>query len=164
MEYFFNFEKMAYVKGEKYPGCILCSLGEDRGDVVNLTIHEEAEFIVSVNLYPYNPGHLLIFPRAHVTDIRELTGEQEARLSALTRGCLNLLDQTHSPAAYNIGYNMGLAAGASIEHLHCHIIPRYPRETGLADLLAGKRVLVESPLVSRDRLKAAIAGATVPFF
>lgn len=62
MEYFFNFEKMKYVKGKKYPGCILCSIVEKRDDVVNLCIWEDEDFLVSVNLYPYNPGHLFIFP------------------------------------------------------------------------------------------------------
>ncbi len=164
MDYFLNFEKMSYVKGEKYDGCILCSLSEKQGDLVNLSIMEDDDFIVTVNLYPYNPGHLFVFPRRHVIDLRELSEKQETRLSNITRGCINLLDRTHSPAAYNIGYNMGLAAGASIEHLHRHIIPRYPRETGIADLIAGKRVLVESPMVTRDRLKAAIEAAKVPFF
>ncbi|WP_245540191.1 HIT family protein [Sediminispirochaeta bajacaliforniensis] len=154
---------MKYVKGEKYPGCILCSIVEKRDDVVNLCIWEDEDFLVSVNLYPYNPGHLFIFPRRHLTDIRELTGEQEAKLDRITRSCLNLLDAVYAPSGYNIGYNMGLTAGASIDHIHRHIIPRYPRETGIADLLAGKRVLVESPEVSCERLKKALSGLTTPF-
>lgn len=58
---------------------------------------------------------------------------------------------------------MGLTAGASIDHIHRHIIPRYPRETGIADLLAGKRVLVESPKVSCERLKKVLSELTTPF-
>jgi len=163
MEYFFNFEKMKYVKGKKYPGCILCSIVEKRDDVVNRCIWEDEDFLVSVNLYPYNPGHLFIFPRRHLTDIRELTGKQEAKLDRITRSCLNLLDAVYAPSGYNIGYNMGLTAGASIDHIHRHIIPRYPRETGIADLLAGKRVLVESPKVSCERLKKVLSELTTPF-
>ena len=69
------------------------------------------------------------------------------------------------PSGYNIGYNMGLAAGASIEHLHLHIIPRYPREIGIAELIAGSRVLVQHPRETQEiRLLSArlfVGGATV---
>ena len=58
---------------------------------------------------------------------------------------------------YNIGCNMGLVAGASIEHLHVHIIPRYPREIGIAELMAGKRVLVQDPVETQRRLVEALA-------
>ncbi|MFV3255000.1 HIT domain-containing protein, partial [Klebsiella pneumoniae] len=68
---------------------------------------------------------------------------------------LDVLDSLYKPAGYNIGYNMGLAAGGSIEHLHMHIIPRYNNEIGIAELLGGKKVLVQNPLETRDiRLKA----------
>ncbi|GAB1457465.1 hypothetical protein MASR2M48_27730 [Spirochaetota bacterium] len=59
------------------------------------------------------------------------------------------MDSTHHPVAYNLGYNMGLSAGASIDHLHLHIIPRYAREIGITELLAGRRVLVQNPLDTR---------------
>jgi ATP adenylyltransferase len=162
-EYFFNFDKLAYVKGVKYRECIFCAVADKKDDISNLVIWENDIFIVTINLYPYNPGHLLIFPRCHVTDIRELSEEQEVLLTKLTRSCLNLLDKTHSPSAYNIGFNMGLPAGASIEHLHRHIIPRYPREIGIADLIAGKRVLVEDPFETCRRLKECIETSMAPF-
>ncbi len=152
-EYFFNFEKMAYLKAPKPEGCILCLISEKSEAVQNLTVWENEKFIVTVNLYPYNPGHLLIAPKRHITDIRALTPDEEEQLHALQRRFLSILDTVYSPSAYNIGFNMGLSAGASIEHLHLHIIPRYPRETGIADLIAGKRVLVESPLDTMKRIK-----------
>ena len=110
-----------------------------------------------MNLYPYNPGHLLLYPCRHVQDVRELTPEEETRLTALQRWLLGLLDATCSPHGYNIGYNMGASAGASIGHLHLHIIPRYPRETGIADLIAGRRVLVEDPRETARRLRELIS-------
>lgn len=152
-EYFFNFEKLAYLKTPKPKGCILCLISEKSSAVKNLTVWENGQFIVTVNLYPYNPGHLLIAPRRHITDIRALTSGEEEQLHALQRRFLTILDRIYAPSAYNIGFNMGLAAGASIKHLHLHIIPRYPRETGIADLIAGKRVLVESPIDTMHRIK-----------
>ena len=90
-------------------------------------------------------------------DVRELTREEERRLADLQRWLLGLLDKAFSPHGYNIGYNMGAAAGASISHLHLHIIPRYPRETGIADLIAGRRVLVEDPRETTRRLRELVS-------
>lgn len=156
MDYFFNFEKIAYLKGERPSGCILCLINDDSEAVINLTVYREEHFAVSVNLYPYNPGHVMIFPTRHVEDVRELTSEEETALLRVQRGILEVLDRTHTPAGYNIGFNMGLAAGASISHLHLHVIPRYPRELGIADLIAGKRVLVEDPMVTAQRIRSGI--------
>ena len=155
--YFFNFEKMSYVKGRKPSGCTLCLVRDRDPDTVDLTVWRDELFIASVNLYPYNPGHLLLYPCRHVEDVRELTAEEEARLMAVQRWLLGLLDKCCSPHAYNIGFNMGGAAGASIAHLHLHIIPRYPRETGIADLIAGRRVLVEDPRETTRKLRELVA-------
>ena len=82
-----------------------------------------------------------------------MDNEESERLIIIQNLTLDILDRCYNPSGYNIGYNMGLTAGASIEHLHLHIIPRFPRETGIADLIAGSRILVESPFETRDRLK-----------
>ncbi len=153
MDYFFNFEKLAYVKGGRPDRCILCRIRDEDPEAVDLSVYRDAFFVITVNLYPYNPGHLMLFPQRHIEDLREYTAEEQRRLDHLVRETLNILDRTHTPRAYNIGYNMGPAAGASIPHLHLHVIPRYPNETGIADLLAGKRVLVESPLETAKRLR-----------
>ncbi len=160
MEYFFNFEKMTYIKGGRPVGCILCLIRDESPEVVNLTVYRSEFFLAAVNLYPYNPGHLMVFPRRHLLDIREYTAEEEKDLAGVNRLLLNVLDRTHAPRAYNIGYNMGPVAGASIDHIHLHIIPRYPRETGIADLLAGKRVLVEDPLQTTEKLRDAVVELT----
>ncbi len=162
MDYFFNFEKLSYLTGSRPSGCILCLIRDDDPAAVNLSVHRKNGFIVSLNLYPYNPGHLLVFPERHVVDIRELAAQERAELDRTIDLTLSVLDRTMKPAGYNIGCNMGLVAGASIDHLHWHVIPRYPREVGIAELLAGKRVLVEHPLDTKDRLAAAFAEAGRP--
>jgi len=157
MEYLFNFNKLAYLKGKRPQGCILCLVRDDDQQVEKLVVHQTDRFIVSLNLYPYNPGHLIIFPKRHITDLREFTEEEQNEMDDLVRCCLDALDRYGNPSAYNIGYNMGLAAGASIEHLHLHIIPRYPREIGIAELIGGARVLVEDPKDTLVRLKKIFA-------
>lgn len=155
-EYFFNFEKLNYIKARKPEGCIICLISDNSEEVVNLTVWENEYFLVMLNLYPYNPGHLLICPRRHITDIRELSPREEDMFLTLQHRFLDVMDSIYHPAGYNIGYNMGLTAGASIEHLHLHIIPRYPKEIGIADLVAGKRVLVESPMESAKRIRETL--------
>ena len=155
MDYFFNFEKLVYLRGDKPVGCILCCVRDGDPSVVDLTVHRERGFRVCLNLYPYNPGHLLVFPERHIVDLRDCSGEERRSLDAVIDHALDVLDRECRPEGYNIGCNMGLVAGASIDHLHWHIIPRYPREIGVAELLAGKRVLVENPLDTKARLTAA---------
>jgi len=155
MDYFFNFEKLTYLTREKPAGCILCLIRDGDPTVVDLTVCRKNGYIVSLNLYPYNPGHLIIFPERHVVDMRELDAGERVELDKTINRALNVMDAELKPSGYNIGCNMGLIAGASIEHLHWHIIPRYPREIGIAELLAGKRVLVDHPLDTRARLKEA---------
>jgi ATP adenylyltransferase len=152
-EYFFNFEKLAYIKKPKPQGCIICLIAEGSDEVENLSVWENEFFLLTVNLYPYNPAHLLLAPKRHVVDVRELGEEENRQLGVLEKQTLDLLDRLYAPAGYNVGYNMGRPAGASIEHLHLHIIPRYPNETGIADLIAGKRVLVENPVTTTERLR-----------
>ncbi len=155
-DYFYSFDKLAYVKGPRPEGCILCLIRDRAEETVDLIIFRGELFFVSINLYPYNPGHLLIFPVRHIEDVRQLTPEEELRLCRLKRYFLDLSDKLYHPVGYNIGYNMGLPAGASIAHLHLHIIPRYPRELGIADLIAGKRVLVENPIDTAGKFREAI--------
>lgn len=158
MSYFFNFDKIAYLQGKKPEGCILCHIKNKSKDIVNLTVFEDGLFNISVNLYPYNPGHLILFPLRHIIDVREMNEKESERLNKLTNRSLDILDSCYSPTGYNIGYNMGLTAGASIEHIHLHIIPRFPRETGIADLIAGSRMLVESPLETKERIKKCFSA------
>jgi len=155
MEYFFNFEKMAYVKRKKDTGCILCRLRDGDPDVTDTIVHRTENLAVCVNLYPYNPGHLLIFPLRHVEDIRKLEVEERSSIDKTLDRALAVLDSLYTPSGYNIGCNMGPDSGASIPHLHLHVIPRYPRELGIAELLGGKRVLVEDPRRTKERVLEA---------
>ncbi|MCX7025373.1 MAG: HIT domain-containing protein [Spirochaetes bacterium] len=152
MDYFFNFDKISYLKGGRPDGCILCLIAEESVDVERLVVLATAAFVVSVNLYPYNPGHLIVFPKRHIRDLREFDRDERSELDGLVLRCLDALDRTHHPSGYNIGYNMGPAAGASIDHLHLHVIPRYPREIGIAELISGHRVLVEDPRTTQRLL------------
>jgi ATP adenylyltransferase len=139
--------KLNYIMGKARPDvpCIFCAICERDGNVASLIVYESPFFLVSLNLYPYNPGHLLIFPKRHITDSRELTEEEYLELRSVRDLCLDVLDELYNPRGYNIGYNQGRVSGASVEHLHLHIVPRFPCELGLVDIIGGARIIVESP-------------------
>jgi len=75
--------------------------------------------------FPVNPGHLLLIPFRHVAGFFEATDEEQAALLALVREAKDLLDERFHPDGYNIGVNVGTAAGQTVMHLHVHVIPRY---------------------------------------
>lgn len=150
--------KTEYVKkrASRPPGqCILCDVARGEGDVVNLELARDDDFVITLNLYPYNPGHVMIFPARHVEDPRELEAAEFARLARLQNVTLDVLSSEYTPGGFNVGYNVGAAAGASIAHLHLHVVPRYPRELGVVDVLSGAKIVIEDPVETRRRLRAA---------
>ena len=99
-------------------------------------------FIV-LNLYPYNPAHLMIVTQRHITKFLELTKEELLHITRTIQGIQMLLDDLYNPKGYNIGINQGRDAGGSIDHLHFHLVPRYGSELGFIDIVGKTRVLPE---------------------
>ena len=86
---------------------------------------ESDHFFVIKDKYPVSPGHLLIVSKLHRHDFFELNGEEQNELTKLISKAKTIIEQTHSPGGYNIGMNCGAAAGQTVFHFHCHVIPRY---------------------------------------
>jgi len=145
--------KFDYVRGIRpNVDCILCSvLCKERG-VDNLIVHEGKSLCITLNLFPYNPGHIMIFPRRHITDIRELTKGEWSELFELQKHSLNILDKVYKPSGYNLGFNIGKNGGASIAHIHFHIVPRYQNEIGFVEIFSNARIIVESPIITKKKL------------
>lgn len=158
-EHLFNTEKIKYVKGVKPAvSCILCAIRDRDPAVVSLEVARRDGFIVSVNLYPFNPGHLMIFPERHVEALSGLTDGEALTLHRLTVEVLAALEEEFGPAGFNAGYNLGDQSGASLAHIHLHVVPRYSNEVGFLDVLAGTRVVVSDPVQVRDRLRQRLGG------
>jgi ATP adenylyltransferase len=150
--------KQNYARGERPKvDCILCEIVAERDTVDRLEITRTDHFLVSLNLHPYNPGHVMVFPRRHILHPAEFTGEEVADRHRLELRCIAVLDQLYRASGYNVGYNLGRASGASIEHWHLHIVPRYERELGFMDIIGGAKIMVEDPIRTRDRLREAFA-------
>lgn len=146
--------KQRYVRGDRPAvDCIFCAVLKRRPEVDDLTVAVDRHLFVTMNLFPYNPGHLMIIPRRHVMDPRSLTPAERSAIDRWTRHLLDTLDEIYSPMGYNVGYNIGTSAGASIDHLHLHIVPRYKNEIGFIDLIGGARVHVDHPRAALEELR-----------
>lgn len=157
--------KLAYAQGKRPPvDCILCAVGEKDSRVDNLVVFQREGCFVTLNLYPYNPGHLMVVPVRHCEDLRELSDAEVLLLHRMQVFSIDVLEEVYRPGGFNVGVNIGKCSGASIAHLHLQIVPRYPVEVGFFDLFSDSRVIVEEPLVTRDKLQAVFAKRAPAFF
>ena len=134
--------RMAYILAEKSIGCIFCERSREQYDAKNLILWRGRTAFVIMNLYPYNNGHLMVVPQAHVASLTALEPSQRAELGELTMQCEQVLRQAMHPDGFNIGLNLGSAAGAGIaEHLHVHIVPRWEGDTNYMTVVGETRVI-----------------------
>ncbi len=150
-------DKIKYARGERRADveCILCAIVEGSDQVARLEVYRSELFVVTMNLYPYAPGHMMVFPKRHITDPRMLNKQEITELHKIQSLCLDVLESVYQPHGLNLGYNIGEASGASIAHMHLHIVPRYRKEIGFIDIIAGTKIIVEDPNVSLSRLREA---------
>ncbi|HHL40214.1 MAG TPA: HIT domain-containing protein [Deltaproteobacteria bacterium] len=125
------------------PRCIFCdaaSAGPPGSD--GLVLRREALATVMLNKYPYSNGHILIAPASHKAAVEDLDGDESASLFSLVQRSVSVLKEAFSPDGFNIGMNLGNAAGAGIEdHLHVHVVPRWGGDTNFMPVLADTRVI-----------------------
>ena len=100
---------------------------------------------ILLNLYPYNAGHILVLPYREVSDISDLNEHEQKEFMKILIKSKSLLSQALSPNGFNIGFNLGKAAGAGIpKHLHCHVVPRWEGDHNFMPVISNTRVLPES--------------------
>ena len=100
---------------------------------------------ILLNLYPYNAGHILVLPYREVSDISDLNEHEQKEFMKFLIKSKSLLSQALSPNGFNIGFNLGKAAGAGIpKHLHCHVVPRWEGDHNFMPVISNTRVLPES--------------------
>lgn len=150
----FSVGKLGYAKGDRPPvDCILCGVRDKEEIVPNLTVFESDLSIVSVNLFPYNPGHIIIFPKRHIISYSELSDSEALDIHRLTQNTLKILEKHWNVQGFNLGYNVGKNSGGSIPHIHQHIVPRFPNEAGFLDVFANTRVVIYEPFQMLEQLK-----------
>lgn len=158
-KHIFPFSKLKYLKGDRPKvDCILCSSLAKDPNVTSLMVGESKTMGISVNLYPYNTAHLMVFPKRHLTDIREMSDEEALELHVVTKKLLDVLQKEYDAPGFTVGFNLGDNSGASIPHIHQHIIPRYPNELGVIDLVGGAKVIIEDPNETCKKIQDALKG------
>ena len=130
--------------GKKHKGCIFCGISKKDPNVPRKELYRNDELMVVLNVFPYNRGHVEVVPRKHVFSITDLSEDELTRLFVMVQKVIKLLNKAYKPAGINVGINMGEYAGASAEHLHVQIVPRYKRETGFMEVTADTRVMSET--------------------
>jgi ATP adenylyltransferase len=148
MEIKFTPWRMAYIKSAdaaKDTGCVLCAKGREQPNVADLVLYRGATCYVLMNLYPYNPGHLMVTPYAHTADLPGLDAAVAGELFDLTRRSVAILTTALAPHGFNSGMNLGRVAGAGIdEHLHMHIVPRWNGDANFMPIIGGTKLIPEA--------------------
>jgi len=146
--------RMDYIMLEKPAGCILCEKPAQNSDDANYILCRGNQNFVMMNAYPYNPGHLMIAPYRHVASLEELTADELHEHIEIVSRSIKVLRQVFNPGGFNVGVNMGKAAGAGIaDHVHTHIVPRWQGDTNFMPVFADTRVIPQALAETYEKLK-----------
>ncbi|MEE9911149.1 MAG: HIT domain-containing protein [Deltaproteobacteria bacterium] len=150
MEIMFAPWRMEYLVGDKVDGCVFCKCSVRCDDYI---VFEGKTCFVMLNRFPYVNGHLMIIPQRHLGDIQELTNEERIEMFTLLDICVKVLREAMKPQGFNVGMNLGKAAGAGIEeHVHLHIIPRWEGDTNFISVVGNIRVIPEDLATTAAKL------------
>jgi ATP adenylyltransferase len=141
--------RLSYVTTNKVPlealPCFICQGLAEEDDRRNLIIGRTPLSVALLNKFPYNNGHLLVSPRAHKGRLDDLSHSEMTETMETVRTLVRTLDDLIHPDGYNIGINLGSAAGAGLPgHLHWHIVPRWNGDTNFMPILTDTKVIVQS--------------------
>lgn len=131
-----------FILGEKEKGCVFCALVKEKKlKYDNLLLYRAEKTYIVLNKYPYNVGHLLIVPNRHIGVLERLTKKESTEMMELTQLAVKIMKKQLRPNAFNVGINLGQAAGAGIpKHLHTHIVPRWIGDSNFMPIIGGMRV------------------------
>lgn len=152
--------RMAYIKGgqdqfKNKDDCPFC-VGPTRSDEESLIVHRGRTCYVVLNLFPYNPGHLLICPYRHVPDYTDITAEETAEFADLTQTAMRVLRKVSNPSGFNLGMNQGVTGGAGIAaHLHQHVVPRWGGDGNFFPIIAQTKAITQT----LDEVRKLVAEA-----
>lgn len=149
--------RIEYIRGPKAGTCFLCDKGAG-ATTADHVVHRGRHAYVLLNDFPYNSGHLLVAPYRHIAGLAELVDAERNELLALMTHGTTVLGRLMSPQGFNLGFNLGEAAGAGLaEHVHGHVVPRWGGDTNFMSVLADTRVVPESLEATAAMIRAAWA-------
>lgn len=150
--------RMNYIQQQDKPdGCIFCNAANAAEDNLdNLVVARGERAFVILNRYPYTNGHLMVVPYKHEPSIETLDAETRAEMMELVNRALGVMRQVYNPQAFNVGINIGEAAGAGVaEHVHIHVLPRWSGDTNFMTSVAATRIIPEDLSQTFQRIHAA---------
>lgn len=155
--------RMVYIDGEGKPRnegeCPFC-VSPTKADAEGLIVHRGEHAFVVMNLFPYNPGHLLVCPYRHVAGYVDATPEETRELAELTQQAIRTLTKVSNPAGFNLGINQGDVAGAGIAmHLHQHVVPRWQGDANFLPIVGQTKAVPQLLDDARQRLADAWGDA-----
>lgn len=157
--------RMAYVGGGEAArsGCIFCVKAGETRDEENLILVRGETCFALMNLYPYNTGHLMIAPYAHVPSIQQMSADSLTEMMTLAQRLLDALQQALGPQGYNLGINQGEIAGAGIaDHAHLHIVPRWNGDTNFMPVIADIKVVPEFLESTYQKIRERLQPSSPP--
>lgn len=147
------------VVGPRPVGCFLCQKPREDRDRENLILERGERCFALLNLYPYNNGHLMVAPYRHLADLLDLSEEEFRELTGMVRDWVALLRRAMEPEGFNVGVNLGVAAGAGLaDHLHVHVVPRWNGDTNFMPVIGDTKVMIQSLDECWKLLRAARGG------
>jgi len=158
MEQLHAYWRMEYIEAPRYPASMkrpfteLPALGDDRAALI---VHRQRHSYLIMNRFPYNPGHLLAIPFRDVVEIEDLSPAERADLMEAIIFGKRVLATALKPDGFNVGFNLGTAAGGSITHLHAHIVPRWNGDTNFMPVLGQTRTLPQALETTWAKLSAS---------
>lgn len=157
MEHLWSPWRMEYIENHKGDAvCVFCWAPGQEDGPENLIVHRGWLNYVILNRFPYTNGHLMVVPYEHQAQLESLDPEVRAEMMELTAQAVQVLKAVYHPQAFNLGMNLGVAAGAGIaDHLHMHVVPRWSGDTNFMSTVAQTRVLPEALEVTYRRLHEA---------
>ena len=145
--------RLSYIVSGPSQGCVFC-LGDQGEDESRMVLYRGSHVFAIMNAYPYSNGHFLIPPYRHISDMSELTDDESLEMMQLTRESCRILKEACRPDGFNIGINVGAAAGAGVAgHIHLHIVPRWQSDTNFMPVLADVKVIPEALEATYRKLK-----------
>jgi ATP adenylyltransferase len=161
MDYLWAPWRIEYILQAEKGGCFLCEKPKEANDETNLILFRGKSNFIIMNSFPYNPGHLLVAPYRHISNLDELTDEEAKEHFDLVKRSLRLLTEITKPAGFNMGMNLGKVAGAGVDdHIHTHIVPRWQGDTNFMPVISSTNVLSEALAATYKKLKDGLQ--TVP--
>ena len=146
--------RMEYIEMEKPAGCVLCERPKQNNDPASYILYRGGKNFVIMNIYPYNPGHLMIAPYRHVANLEDLTTEELHEHIEIVSRSIKVLRKAFNPGGFNVGINMGKAAGAGItDHVHTHIVPRWQGDTSFMPVFADVSVIPQALAETYEKLR-----------